>query len=145
MSKKDLLNSDISWHLIGHLQSNKIKYIAPFVNFIHSVDSVKLLREISKEGVKAGRIIDVLLQVHIAMEETKFGFSKDEIEKIGDGGPGIDLPGVRVRGLMGMASFSDDVKLVRSEFRSLRTIFDKMKSGKYNGKEFDTTLYGNVI
>jgi len=121
VDKQAVLPNDIRWHFIGHLQSNKVKYIAPFVHLIHGVDSLKLLKEIDKQAAKNNRIIDCLLQVHIATEETKFGMDeqelKDTIEQLSS------FPNVRVRGLMGMASFTDDQEKVRSEFRSLHNIF----------------------
>lgn len=121
VDKQSQLPSDIRWHFIGHLQSNKVKYIAPFVHLIHGVDSLKLLKEIDKQAAKNNRIIDCLLQIHIASEETKFGMDeielKDAIEQL------PNFPNVRVRGLMGMASFSDDTEKVRSEFRVLSNIF----------------------
>jgi PLP dependent protein len=121
--KKDSLPADISWHMVGHLQSNKVRYIAPFISMIHSVDSGKLLSIISKEAVRNNRVIDCLLQVHIAMEETKFGFSEDEVlDLLRDLVPG-DYPGVSIRGLMGMATFTGDEDQVRSEFRSLNRLF----------------------
>jgi PLP dependent protein len=121
--KKEKLPADISWHMVGHLQSNKVKYIAPFVSLIHSVDSGKLLRIISKEAVKNNRVIECLLQVHIAMEETKFGFSEEEVlGLLKDLEPG-EYPGVSIRGLMGMATFTGNDDQVRSEFRSLNRLF----------------------
>ncbi|RYD92999.1 MAG: YggS family pyridoxal phosphate-dependent enzyme [Sphingobacteriales bacterium] len=124
VEKQAQLPADIRWHFIGHLQSNKVRYIAPFVHQIHGVDSAKLLREISKQGQKAGRTIDALLQVHIAREETKFGLDADELAGILNGAP---EPNVRIRGLMGMASFSDDQSLVRSEFSSLSGLFKQYR------------------
>jgi pyridoxal phosphate enzyme (YggS family) len=102
------LPKDIEWHMIGHLQSNKVKYIAPFVALIHSVDSMKLLEEIDKQGKKAGRIIPCLLQVHIAMEETKFGFDADEVISLLSGSSLLQLKNIEVKGLMGMATFTED-------------------------------------
>lgn len=126
VDKQAQLPKDIRWHFIGHLQSNKVKYIAPFVHLIHGVDSLKLLQEIDKQAAKCGRIIDCLLQVHIAQEETKFGLDEMELKAAIDLLP--QLPHVRVCGLMGMASFSDDKELVRQEFRHLKTIFDGIAS-----------------
>lgn len=121
VDKQAVLPNDIRWHFIGHLQSNKVKYIVPFVHLIHGVDSLKLLKEIDKQAAKNNRIIDCLLQVHIATEETKFGMDeqelKDTIEQLSN------FTNVRIRGLMGMASFTDDQEKVRSEFRSLHNIF----------------------
>ncbi len=115
--KHTQLPTDIRWHFIGHLQSNKVKYIAPFVHLIHGVDSESLLKEIDKQGRKNERVIDCLLQMHIAREETKFGLNVSELNELL--GKLSDYPNVRVVGLMGMASFSDNKELVRSEFRSL--------------------------
>jgi pyridoxal phosphate enzyme (YggS family) len=127
VDKQGQLPGDIRWHFIGHLQSNKVKYIAPFVNLIHGVDSLKLLREIDKQGERNGRVINCLLQVHIAREETKFGFDALELEALLAEGvlSGNSLKNVKVPGLMGMASFSDDKGKVREEFRGLKTLFDK--------------------
>lgn len=124
VDKQAVLPKDIRWHFIGHLQSNKVKYIAPFVHLIHGVDSFKLLQEIHKQAAKHDRIIDCLLQVHIAQEETKFGMDENELEEALAGASG--LPHVRVCGLMGMASFTDDQAKVRNEFRLLKTLFDKI-------------------
>lgn len=120
--KQAKLPGDIRWHFIGHLQSNKVKYIAPFVHLIHGVDSLKLLKEINKQAQKHSRIIDCLLQVHIASEETKFGMDAAELEEALRESKGLTQ--VRVCGLMGMASFSDDQALVQSEFRTLKQLFD---------------------
>ncbi|MEJ8819704.1 YggS family pyridoxal phosphate-dependent enzyme [Lacibacter sp. H407] len=126
VDKQARLPKDIRWHYIGHLQSNKVKYIAPFVQLIHGVDSFKLLKEINKEAGKNNRVIDVLLQVHIAQEETKFGLSEDELKTIyNKNSDGLhELKNVRVCGFMGMASFSDDLEKVRGELRSLKSLFD---------------------
>ena len=124
--KYQQLPKDIEWHLIGHLQSNKVKYIAPFVHLIHSVDSLKLLTEIDKQAGRAGRIIDVLLQIHIATEETKFGFSPEEAESILRSEDLRQMKQIRICGLMGMASLTDDETQIRKEFSSLKTLFDRM-------------------
>jgi pyridoxal phosphate enzyme (YggS family) len=131
VDKQAQLPPEIRWHFIGHLQSNKVKYIVPFATLIHGVDSFKLLKEIDKQAAKTGRVCDVLLQVHIAREETKFGLDTKELEevmkavrpegKVAD----VGLKNVRVRGLMGMASFSDDPERVREEFGGLKALFDK--------------------
>ncbi|QNA42858.1 YggS family pyridoxal phosphate-dependent enzyme [Lacibacter sediminis] len=125
VDKQAALPKDIRWHFIGHLQSNKVKYIAPFVQLIHGVDSLKLLKEINKEAGKNNRIIDVLLQVHIAQEETKFGLNEEELNLIIQEFENLKMTNVRVCGLMGMASFSDDLEKVRSEFRYLKMLFNK--------------------
>lgn len=126
VDKQAQLPNDISWHFIGHLQSNKVKYIATFVHLIHGVDSFKLLKEINKEAAKNNRVIDVLLQVHIAQEETKFGLDEEELKSVYNrSADGLDLlKNVRICGLMGMASFSDDVEKVRGEFRYLKSLID---------------------
>jgi hypothetical protein len=124
--KQAQLPNDIRWHFIGHLQTNKVKYIAPFVHLIHGVDSFKLLKEINKQAQKAARVIDVLLQVHIAQEETKFGLDEHELHQILDDPDALqELKNIRIVGLMGMASFSDDENVVRGEFDYLKLLFDK--------------------
>lgn len=127
MAKYESLPRDIEWHFIGHLQSNKIKYIAPFVSLIHGVDSYKLLLEIEKQGAKVGRTIPCLLQLHIATEETKFGFSIDECRALLDGGDWRRLKHVRICGLMGMASNTPDMDQVEREFESLHSFFVESK------------------
>ncbi|RYY70074.1 MAG: YggS family pyridoxal phosphate-dependent enzyme [Chitinophagaceae bacterium] len=128
LAKEAMLPKDIRWHFIGHLQSNKVKYIAPFVHLIHGVDSENLLAEINKQAIKQERKIRCLLQVHIAEENTKFGFDESEVKDLVKK---IDLQfasytGVEVSGLMGMASFSDDENKVRGEFKKLRNIFEEL-------------------
>ena len=124
--KFELLPKDIIWHFIGHLQSNKVKYIAPFVHLIHGIDSEKLLKEINKEGAKNNRVIDCLLQVHIAAEETKFGFDEAELHEVITRitNEKHEFNNVRIIGLMGMASFTEDNDLIKSEFKKLKKIFD---------------------
>jgi pyridoxal phosphate enzyme (YggS family) len=122
--KQAALPQDIHWHFIGHLQSNKVKYIAAFVHLIHGVDSPKLLQEINKQAAKHNRIIDCLLQVHIAKEETKFGMDETELEDALKKFQTDQLNNVRLQGLMGMASFTADMDLVRKEFASLKSLFD---------------------
>ena len=125
VDKADQLPKDIQWHFIGHLQSNKVKYIAPFVHLIHGVDSEKLLQEINKQALKQNRIIDCLLQVHIASEETKFGFDEESLNEFIQSGRLANYPNVRIKGLMGMASFSEDQDLLAKEFGSLKNMFDQ--------------------
>lgn len=125
VDKQPQLPADIRWHYIGHLQSNKVKYIASFVHLVHGVDSLKLLKEINKQALKNNRVIDCLLQVHIAQEETKFGMDSTEIEEIMTSGELAGLKNVRVTGMMGMASFTEDTSKVRSEFKYLKSLFDK--------------------
>jgi PLP dependent protein len=123
LAKKDLLPDDIKWHIIGHLQTNKVKLIAPFVSMIESVDSLRLLEIINDEAKKAERVIDILLQVHIATEETKFGFDAQELEAGDWSEIAAVMKNIRIRGLMGMASFSDDEAMVRHEFKKLQSLF----------------------
>lgn len=123
--KWEKLPKDIRWHFIGHLQSNKVKYIAPFVHLIHVADSFKLLQEINKQALKNNRTIDCLMQVYIAEEETKFGLDEKELDQAVRSIGEASLANIRVKGLMGMASFTDDMNKVRNEFRHLKTIFDK--------------------
>ncbi|MEK7227148.1 MAG: YggS family pyridoxal phosphate-dependent enzyme [Bacteroidota bacterium] len=122
------LPKDIRWHFIGHLQSNKVKLIAPFVQLIHGVDSLKLLKEINKEAEKNNRVIDCLLQIHIAQEETKFGLDEEELDSILKEFGDLKMENVRVVGLMGMASFTGDMGKVKEEFQSLRKIFERFKA-----------------
>ncbi len=127
VDKQPQLPADIRWHFIGHLQSNKVKYIISFVHLIHGVDSLRLLKEIDRQAAKAGRVVDVLLQMHIAQEETKFGLDTDELAGLLQAvhaAPG-EWANVRIRGLMGMASFSDDPAAVRGEFKLLKELSDK--------------------
>ncbi|MDX2002077.1 MAG: YggS family pyridoxal phosphate-dependent enzyme [Chitinophagales bacterium] len=143
VEKYEALPKDIEWHLIGHLQSNKVKYIVPFVGLIHSVDSVALLEKINSLAQKQGRTIDCLLQVHIAQEETKFGFDAQELEMLFKSGKVDELQHVRIRGLMGMATFTDNATQVRQEFHSLRGLFNKIKSAHFPGNNaFDTCSMG---
>ncbi|MBN8718909.1 MAG: YggS family pyridoxal phosphate-dependent enzyme [Sediminibacterium magnilacihabitans] len=124
--KEAILPKDIRWHFIGHLQSNKVKYIAPFVHLIHGVDSFKLLKEIDKQAAKCNRKINCLLQVHIAQEETKFGLDEQELSVVV---AALDtLQHVQVKGLMGMASFSNDTSKLREEFHVLKSLFDQYKN-----------------
>ena len=127
VDKQAQLPKDIRWHFIGHLQTNKVKYIASFVHLIHGVDSFKLLKEINKQAQKMGKVIDVLLQVHIAQEATKFGLDDKEISEIliSNSGELGELRNIRIAGLMGMASFTEDQVKVRDEFRYLKNLFDK--------------------
>lgn len=128
--KQPKLPVDIRWHFIGHLQSNKIKYIAPFVYLIHGVDSLRLLREINKQGVKCGRVIDCLLQVYIAKEESKFGFDRQEVLTLVQSGALHDLSHVRICGLMGMASNTDHAAQVAAEYNELAGLFHQLKSSE---------------
>lgn len=129
VGKWEVLPKDIQWHMIGHLQRNKVKYIAGFVTLIHGVDSLRLLREINKRAAQADRIQDCLLQVHIASESTKFGFDQAEIAEAMEIIKAKQLPNIRVRGLMGMATFTEDQAQVRGEFRFLKSLFDALGKG----------------
>lgn len=134
VDKQASLPDDIEWHLIGHLQTNKVKYIAPFVAWIHAVDSEKLLAEINKQAAKHNRTINCLLQVHIAVEESKFGFSPDEIKAFCATLDFNKYPNVALRGLMGMASFTDDESVIRKEFQLLKQTFDELKQKHFSAQ-----------
>lgn len=125
--KKELLPRDIDWHLIGHLQSNKVKYIVPFIRMIHSVDSFRLLRIIDAEASKSGRKVDCLLQFHIAKEETKFGFSPEEVAGMIESAEFRLMNSIRLCGVMGMATYTDNEEQVRAEFRFLTQCFKNLK------------------
>ncbi len=125
--KYEALPKDIQWHMIGHLQSNKVKHIAPFVALIHSVDSFKLLKEINKQGEKVNRIIDCLLQVHIAEEDTKYGFDFQEVKQLIVSNELTQLNHINIKGLMGMATFTDDTQKIKLEFDSLNTTFKQLQ------------------
>lgn len=125
--------SDVEWHFIGHLQTNKVRQIIPCVSMIHSVDSVKLLNCIDTEAHKAGRMVDVLLQLHVAQEATKSGMTPDECIELADAGSFSGLKNVRVRGVMGMATFTDDLDQVRSEFQAIHRTFLRLKEGCFAG------------
>ncbi|HCY40560.1 MAG TPA: YggS family pyridoxal phosphate-dependent enzyme [Prolixibacteraceae bacterium] len=138
--KYEALPKDIEWHYIGHLQTNKVKYIAPFVHLIHGVDSFKLLKTIDSEARKAGRTIACLLQFHIAEEETKFGLSVLEAEGILSSAEYKLLENVRISGVMGMATYTDDENQVRKEFACLKTYFEKLKSDYFSDYESFNTI-----
>jgi len=127
-SKQPLLPNDIEWHFIGHLQTNKVKYIVPFINMIHSIDSLKLLTEVNRQASKVNRVIDCLFQFHIAAEETKFGLDFNEACSILISGDYREMKNVRICGVMGMATFTTDLEVCRKEFRNLKVIFDRLKS-----------------
>jgi pyridoxal phosphate enzyme (YggS family) len=128
VEKKESLPKDIEWHMIGHLQTNKVKYIAPFVSLIHAVDSKKLIKEINKRAEQNNRVIPCLLQVHIAQEESKFGLDKDGVIEILK----TDFSNVSIVGLMGMATFTDNKNQIRKEFKYLKDIFDELKESQPN-------------
>jgi hypothetical protein len=125
-AKYEVLPKDIEWHMIGHLQTNKVKYIAPFVALIHGVDSLKLLTEINKQGQKVKRVIRCLLQVHIAREETKFGFSEEEVVALLQSTAVEPLQYISIAGLMGMASLTENQEQVRKEFRQLKSLYERL-------------------
>lgn len=127
-TKHDSLPADIEWHFIGHLQSNKVKYIVPYVSLIHGIDSFHLLAEVDKQAAKAGHIIDCLLQIHIAQEETKFGFSPDECRQMLAEKQWQALTHIRLCGLMGMATNTDNMNKVQQEFASLHDLFNEIKT-----------------
>lgn len=126
-AKQPEMPDDTRWHMIGHLQSNKVKYITPFVYLIHGVDSFKLLKEINKQGKKVDRSISVLLQIHIAEEESKFGFDKKELLEMISDSDFSSLSNVKIKGLMGMATFTENEDQVRKEFRGLKSLFEELK------------------
>lgn len=128
VQKWEALPKDIEWHMIGHLQRNKVKYMAEFVSLVHGVDSFRLLKEIDKQAAKHNRVIDCLLQIHIAEEDTKFGLDENELQEIATSEEFKNLQHIRVVGLMGMASFTKDTEQIRKEFRQLKKTFDNLKS-----------------
>jgi len=127
VQKRMQLPTDIEWHFIGHLQTNKIKYIASFISLIHSIDSIHLLKEVNREAIINKRVIDCLLQFHIATEESKFGLDIEEAEDLLNSKVYREMKNIRITGIMGMSSFSDDIKLVRKEFHTLYGYFKKLK------------------
>lgn len=133
--KQKTLPQDIEWHFVGHLQTNKVKFLAPFINLIHSVDSMKILSEINKEALKKNRIIDCLLQFHIANEESKFGLNIPEAEGILNSDLFHRMQNIRICGVMGMATFTDDMNMVRNEFKSLKQFFDILKNKYFSDDE----------
>ena len=143
------LAEDIKWHFIGHLQRNKVKYIIPSVHLIHSVDSFRLLQEINKEAIKKDRVINCLLQFHIAKETSKFGFSIEEANQVLTSEEFLLLKNVNIVGVMGMATFSEDKNLVRSEFKILKNIFEELKttvfSKKPDFKEISMGMSGDYL
>ncbi|MEE3085415.1 MAG: YggS family pyridoxal phosphate-dependent enzyme [Bacteroidota bacterium] len=141
--KYEILPKDIQWHMIGHVQSNKVKYMAPYVSLIHGVDSLKLLKEINKQAQKNNRIIDCLLQIHIATEESKYGLSVQESQqaiKIAK-----ELQHLRIKGLMGMATFTEDQKQIEREFAGLKSLYDKYKEQKIPLKVLSMGMSGDFL
>ena len=137
--KQPVLPEDIEWHMIGHLQSNKVKYIAPYVYMIHAVDSFKLLKEINKRAKSNDRIIKVLLQIHIATEESKFGFNAEEVKELLNSSEYKELENIQISGLMGMATNTSNMDLIRSEFKGLKDLFDQLQN-EYLDKETFTEI-----
>lgn len=126
-AKWEALPRDIAWHMIGHLQTNKVRLIAPFVAMIESVDSLRLARVINDEAIRVGRVIDILLEVHVAREESKFGWDPAMLNNALAAAEFDNMPGIRIRGVMGMASFTDDTSIIDGEFAKLKSIFDTIK------------------
>ena len=124
--KWEAMPKDIQWHMIGHVQTNKVKFMAEFVSLIHGVDSLKLLEEINKQALKKNKIIDCLLQIHIAEEETKFGLNEEELNEILDSETFLNMKNIRIVGLMGMATFTDNQEQIKKEFMHLKSIFDSL-------------------
>ena len=133
--KHQALPDDIQWHFIGHLQTNKIKYIAPFVTLIHAIDSLSLLEAVNKEAAKNNRVINCLLQFHIAQEETKFGLDMEEARAMLESESYKNLNNINICGVMGMATFTDDAAQVRDEFKSLKNIFETLKENYFKGND----------
>jgi pyridoxal phosphate enzyme (YggS family) len=142
-AKQERLPADIRWHMIGHLQSNKVKYLATFVHMLHGVDSLKLLGVINKEGERNQRVIDCLLQVRIALEETKFGLTEEELMQLISSDAFREMQHIRIRGLMGMATYTENSNQIREEFRHLKRIFDRLKDSEFASSDsFDQLSCG---
>lgn len=141
--KAETMPKDIKWHFIGHLQTNKVKYIAPYISLVHGMDSPKLLAELNKQALKNNRVIDCLLQIHVAAEETKFGFTLDECREMLRSGEWRQMAGVRICGLMCMATNTDDEQRIRQDFATARTFFDEIKAEYFaENAEFCIRSYG---
>ncbi|WP_339920001.1 YggS family pyridoxal phosphate-dependent enzyme [uncultured Flavobacterium sp.] len=141
-SKWEQMPKDIQWHMIGHVQTNKVKFMAPFVSLIHGVDSFKLLKEINKQALKNNRIIDCLLQMHIAEEETKFGLDDEELDSLLASSEFKEMKNIRITGLMGMATFTEKKDQVKKEFMHLKSIFDKLQSQQTENCQMTTLSMG---
>jgi|TARA_B110000483_G_scaffold172541_1_gene204213 pyridoxal phosphate enzyme (YggS family) len=141
--KWETLPKDIQWHMIGNVQTNKVKYMAPYVSLIHGVDRYKLLKEINKQAAKSDRVIDCLLQMHIAQEDTKFGFNKEELETVVTDLKANPLPHIRIKGLMGMATFTDNQNQIRSEFKTLKQQFDWLQTQHPEANELSMGMSGD--
>lgn len=143
VQKYEELPKDIEWHMIGHLQSNKVKYIAPFVSLIHGVHKFKLLKEIDKQAKKEGRILDILIQFHIAQEDSKFGFDFEEAKEMLESEQFVSLENINIRGVMGMATFTDNREQIEDEFRTLNNYFNVFKSNFFKFTDaFDIVSMG---
>jgi pyridoxal phosphate enzyme (YggS family) len=144
VDKQSVLPKDINWHFIGHLQTNKVKYIAPFVHLIHGVDSLKLIREINKQAEKNNRVIKILLQMHIAEEETKFGLNEIELDEIvtAVSNEANSFKNVLITGLMGMASFTENTNQVRKEFHYLKSVFNRLSTTKASSYKMEILSMG---
>ncbi|MBC5862707.1 YggS family pyridoxal phosphate-dependent enzyme [Flavobacterium turcicum] len=140
--KWEQMPKDIQWHMIGHVQTNKVKFMAPFVSLIHGVDSLKLLQEINKQALKNNRIIDCLLQIYIAEEESKFGLDEAELTSLLSSNEFEDLKNIRIVGLMGMATFTDNKDQIKKEFTQLKTIFEKTKALTISNCQLETLSMG---
>lgn len=140
VAKQESLPTDIEWHLLGHLQTNKVKYIAPFISLIHSVDSFKILKEINKQAKKHNRVIDCLLQVFIANEDTKFGLEHVELIELLNDEEIKQLQNIRIRGLMGIATNTDNPKVIKEEYYELKTLFDGIKLSYFRKESYFDTL-----
>lgn len=141
--KWETLPKDIQWHMIGNVQTNKVKYMAPYVSLIHGVDRYKLLKEINKHAAKSDRVIDCLLQMHIAQEDSKFGFNKEELEAVVIDLKTNPLPHIRIKGLMGMATFTDNQDQIRSEFKTLKQQFDWLQTQHPEANELSMGMSGD--
>jgi pyridoxal phosphate enzyme (YggS family) len=137
--KNELLPKDIQWHMIGHVQSNKVKFMAKYVSLVHAVDSLKLLQEIDKQAKKNNRVIDCLLQMHIAEEETKFGLDEKELSELLSSADFGTLENIKVKGLMGMATFTENQSQIKKEFTQLKSVFDALKN-RPSAKNFDPQI-----
>ena len=142
VEKFEQMPKDIAWHMIGHVQTNKVKFMAPFVSLIHGVDSLKLLQEINKQALKNNRIIDCLLQIHIAEEETKFGLNEAELTELLQSDTFKNLQNIKVIGLMGMATFTESQSQIRKEFQYLKTIFDNNQQPTTDNCQLTTLSMG---
>ncbi len=143
VEKAETLPNDIEWHLIGHLQRNKVQYIAPFVSLIHAVDSLRLLQEINKQGAKNNRTIDCLLQFHIADEDTKFGLDENEAIELLNSETYQGMNNIKLCGVMGMATLTDNLEQVRDEFQKLHKLFEKLKTSHFSlNEDFKTISMG---